>query len=306
MDVLASGYPSLDFIIPVSHSPAVGQTALMQASPDDQMATFGGCGANVAVGLRRLGFWTGVGMIIGDDPRGFQYSAYLLDEGIDLTNLIVVEGGKTSCSFLFRNPQGEYQNFFYAGAADAWQGTLHLHGLDSLRYGLVTVAAYHYNRQFVELVHAAGVPLIWQLKPDIYAYPAEGMARFAQLSQIILMNYLEADFVLRSLGLRHVSQLLNSVTQVVVVTHGEQAIRVYAAAGEYKIPPVARQLVDSTGAGDGFTAGFIAGLLRGEGLKKCAQMGAVLASFVLEKVGCQTNLPNWDQMWSRYKEYFGE
>jgi sugar/nucleoside kinase (ribokinase family) len=306
MDVLASGYPSLDTIIPVSHSPSVGQTALMQLAPDDHAATFGGCGANVAVGLRRLGFSAGVGMIIGDDARGIRYRDYLQGLGINLANLIVLPGQKTSCSFLFRNPEGEYQNFFFAGAADAWQGTLNLCDLEGLRYGLVTVGSYHYNRQFAEAIHAQNIPLIWQLKPDIFAFPADGMARFAEISHIILMNHLEAEFVLQSLGFAAPSELLNDTTRAVVITRGAAGIHIYSADGEEFVPAVAADVTDSTGAGDGFTTGFLAGLLRGESLLKCAQIGGVVASFVLEKIGCQTNLPDVQQMQIRYKEFFGE
>jgi len=35
-------------------------------------------------------------------------------------------------------------------------------------------------------------------------------------------------------------------------------------------------------------------------------MGAVVASFVLEKVGCQTNLPNWEMLSARYAKHFGQ
>ena len=306
MDVLASGYPSLDYIIPVSHTPSVGQTALMQIPPDDQTASFGGCGANVAVGLGRLGFQAGVGMIIGDDTRGRRYRDYLQAEGINLANLIVLPGQKTSCGFLFRNPDGEYQTFFFPGAADVWQDTLTLSDLTGLRYGLITVGPYHYNKQFAEGIHVENIPLIWQLKPDIFAYPADGMAHFAEISSIILMNHLEAEFVLESLGFQTITELLNHTTQAVVITRGADGISIYSEDGEQFVPAVATSIVDATGAGDGFTTGFLAGLLRGEPLLNCARLGVVVASFVLEQVGCQINLPNANQMQLRCEEVFGE
>jgi ribokinase len=63
--------------------------------------------------------------------------------------------------------------------------------------------------------------------------------------------------------------------------------------------------VDTTGAGDAFTAGYLAGYLRGLLPVRCAEMGAVAASFAVEAVGCQTNLPDNDRLQARLKEAFG-
>ncbi|MBN1563489.1 MAG: carbohydrate kinase family protein, partial [Anaerolineae bacterium] len=52
------------------------------------------------------------------------------------------------------------------------------------------------------------------------------------------------------------------------------------------------------------TAGFLAGLLRGELPETSAQLGAVVASYVIEAVGCQTNLPTWGAVMARYRDQF--
>ncbi|MCC7449705.1 MAG: hypothetical protein IT324_19960 [Anaerolineae bacterium] len=306
MDVLATGYPSLDYILPVSHTPGVGETASLKALPDDLSATYGGCGLNIAVALTRLGFHTGVALVLGDDRAGMQYQRRLHDFQINTSDVSVLTEASTSRSYLFRAPNGEYQNFFYGGAADQWDGKLHLRNLPHVRYALVTVGQYNYNRQFVEKVCAANVPLVWALKPDIFAYPVEAMRSFAAASALILMNHIEANFVCKTLGLSNVRELLDSTTQTLVVTRGAAGCVVYTADADLPVPAVPDvAVVDTTGAGDAFAAGFLAGLLRAYDLQVCAQIGGVLASFVLEKVGCQTNLPNWEQMEARYTAHFG-
>jgi sugar/nucleoside kinase (ribokinase family) len=306
LDLLATGYPSLDFIFPVSHSPRPGETALMDVVLDEVEPLFGGCGANVAVGLRRLGLNTGIAMIVGDDVYGQHYCSYLAQQQVDQQDVIVMPGAKTSRSYLFRNRQGEYQNFFFPGAADQWRDMLWLNGLDSARYTLVTVGPYRYNRQFVEQVQNAGVPLVWQLKSDIFAFPVEAIQSFAQASTIILMNHLEAEFVRCSLRLNSLNDLIGGNTIILVVTQGAQGAVLSTSEGRQKVKACPAQIVDTTGAGDGFATGFLAGVLKGYAPVVCAQMGSVAASFVLEKVGCQTNLPDWEQMQARYRENFGE
>jgi sugar/nucleoside kinase (ribokinase family) len=307
LHLLATGYPSLDLILPVSHSPAVGETALLRALPDDTAMTYGGCGLNAAVALAKLGARAGAAVVLGDDPAGRRYLAYLREQGVDTTNVILLPGAQTSRSYLFRSPAGEYQNFFFPGAADDWDGTLTLQNVAQARYALVTVGAYRYNRQFVERVREVETPLVWQLKPDIFAFPVEAMRDFAAAGAFILMNHIEAQFISKALGLRVPEALLNNTTQVLVITRGAAGCEVYMHGGKVAVPAVPpTRLVDTTGAGDAFTAGFLAGLIRGCDMQICARIGSVVASFVLEAIGCQTNLPDWERMEGRYMEHFGK
>ncbi len=307
VDLLATGYPSLDYIISVSHSPKVGETALIDSVPAENEAVFGGCGANVAAALAKLKFQTAIATIIGDDREGYLYTSQMRRLGVNTQDIITVRQAKTSRSYLFRNPDGEYQNFFFAGAADQWDGNLRLFNLRRVRYALLTVGPYHYNKQFAELVTKDNNSLIWQLKPDIAAFTEEAMRQFAESSEYILMNHIEAEFIKDGLGLDKIEDLLDDTTKGVVVTKGEDGCIVYDSDGQYSVKAVSPNKVeDPTGAGDGFTAGFIAGLLEGKDHKTCGQMGSVMASYVLENIGCQTNLPNRAMFEKRYKANFGE
>jgi sugar/nucleoside kinase (ribokinase family) len=304
MDVLATGYPSIDYIARVSHSPSVGETALLRTVPDE--FRFGGCGNNVAVALTKLGFRTGVAMILGDDRFGDDYMRYLMGLGINITNVIRLRGEKTSRSYLFLNQDDQHQNFFFPGASDAWKDELKLNRPEEYRFALVTVGPFHYNRQYVEQLKTTGVPLVWELKPDIHAYPPEMMGDFLAASTYVVMNHIEADYIMKSMGFSKVEECLSDKTKVAIVTRGADGSQVYTSEGMSPIPAVPpKQIVDPTGAGDGFTAGFMAGLLKNATPKDAAQLGAVMASFVLEILGCQTNLPTWEQALARYQEHFG-
>ncbi len=305
LDLLATGYPSLDHILPVSYSPAVGETALIGGIVDEAAATFGGCGANVAVGLQRLGFQTGVAMVVGDDAPGLRYREYLLAQGVDCRNLTLLPGQTTSRSYLFRNGDGEYQNFFFPGASDAWTGELCLHGLDAVRWGLITVGTTAYNIQFARRLAEQGIPLAWQLKPDIAAYPREALEYFVRVTQLIFCNQIEADYLCRLLGLSDMREVFERGVAVLVMTLGEHGARLLTHDYVYDIPAVSTHVADTTGAGDAFTAGFLAGYLRQYPLPACGRLAAVMASFALEQTGCQTNLPDWQRLCNRYETHFG-
>jgi len=297
MDVLATGYPSIDAIARVSHSPTVGETALLQAVPNRE--TFGGCGANIAVALARLGFRAGVAMIIGDDPPGERYMDYLASEGVDTANVIRLPGQQTSRSFLFLNPEGQHQNFFFPGAADAWDGELSLVDPGRYRFAAVTVGPLRYNRQFVRQIAEAGVPLVWELKPDVHAYPPEMLGAFLAASAVVIMNHIEASYLLESLGYQAIEQLLSDTTHTVIVTQGAAGSRVTTAAGTSAVPAVPSR------AGDAFRAGLLKGWSMGIGWDICCQMGAVTATYAIEQYGTQEHYLDWRTFRRRYQSHFG-
>lgn len=304
MGVLATGYPSLDHIARVSHSPTVGETARLHSRLQDH--TFGGCGANIAVGLARLGHRAGAALVLGDDLHGAAYLAYLAQAGVDTDNCLCLSGEKTSHSYIFMNPAGQYQNFFFPGAADAWRGPLALTGLDRYRFAVVTVGHLDYNYAFIQHMATANIPLVWVMKPDVYAYPAAMLREFLVRSRYLLLNHIEADYILTTLKRAQLTDLLSNGPAVIVLTQGADGVTVVDRTGQHQVPAVPPQVViDTTGAGDGFAAGFLAGLLRGHSPLVAARCGVVVASFVVEQIGCQTNLPDWAVMQTRYEAYFG-
>lgn len=305
LDLLATGYPSIDHIVPVSRIPTTGQTALLGESLDPTRATLGGCGANVAVALQRLGYQTALAMVLGADTQGDRYRDYLVKNGIDCRNVIQLRNCASSASYLFRTPDGEAINFFYPGAADHWHDTLALQGLDGLRWGLVTVGYAPYNRSFVEQLVAAHIPIIWQMKADIAAYPREVLAQFVSASRILFCNRLEADYLIKGLGLSALRNVFTCGVEQVILTLGNEGSQVLTPRSEFDIPIVRAKVVDTTGAGDAYTAGFLAAFWRGYEPVICGRLGATAAAFAVEAVGCQTNLPDWRQLQSRYEENFG-
>ena len=62
------------------------------------------------------------------------------------------------------------------------------------------------------------------------------------------------------------------------------------------IPPMKADVVDTTGAGDMWAAGFLAGLVKGEPLQKCGMMGAIVAKNIIEVVGAKMDDARWENI----------
>lgn len=302
LDLLTTGYPSLDYIYNVSRSPQEDETAILETFSSH--GSYGGCGLNVAAALARLGLEVGTAAVLGDDPDGIRYIQYMQSLGIKTDNVIAVPGSSTSRTYVFLNPAGRYQLFFYPGAAGEWQPPLALKGLEGTSACLVTVGPAHYNQVFIEEAMAANVPLFWQLKADVQAYPPHQLSRLMRASKLMFMNEAECRYLVAALGASRLEDVLEQ-DQTAILTSGNQGSDVYSKAGLVHVPAVhPTKFVDSTGAGDGFTAGYLAGHFKSLTPQTCARLGAVVASFVIEAVGCQTNLPNWAQLTERYQSFF--
>ena len=62
------------------------------------------------------------------------------------------------------------------------------------------------------------------------------------------------------------------------------------------VPPMEADVIDTTGAGDMWAAGFLAGLVKGESLQKCGMMGAIVAKNIIEVVGAKMDDAHWEKI----------
>ena len=84
--------------------------------------------------------------------------------------------------------------------------------------------------------------------------------------------------------------------QIAVVKVGAKGAFVQRDDEVVTIPPLEADVVDTTGAGDMWAAGFLAGLVKGENLEKCGMMGAIVAKNIIEVVGAKMNDQRWNDI----------
>ncbi len=307
LEIVATGYPSLDYIMRVRNLPAPGETGVIQADPPPGQMTPGGCAANVAVGCARLGMRAGLLMVVGDDFASSGYRAALTQAGVDLGGIHIVPGA-TSFTYLFFDPQGRHQTFFFPGVVTA---DVVLEGdeawMRGARWGVITVGVPEHNRAVAEQFHRLGIPIVWAMKGDPFAYPQDLLERLVEIATVAVMNQAEAEALCRLFGWSEIRELLHPPLEMLFVTLGTEGSRVITSQGDSWVPAVPPdQMVDPTGAGDGYLAGLLWALTQGLSPTQAAQAGAIVASFVLEATGCQTNLPTLQPFRERYRHHFGE
>lgn len=94
-------------------------------------------------------------------------------------------------------------------------------------------------------------------------------------------------------------------SKVIVETLGEKGTVILEKGKAYEIPAVSvEKVISTTGAGDGWRGGFLAGLSRGLDMKVCGQMGALAASFVVQHFGTQEHFYTKEEFEKSYRQNF--
>lgn len=277
--------------------PADG-TSLEHASGYDR--SMGGAESNLAIALARLGHSVRWISRLGDDPFGRYIRAALEREGVQVEAPIDATA-PTAVFFKERVIAGQRRVYYYRrGSAasrlgpdglrpDALAGARLLH-LTGITPALSPSCAAAVERA-LDLARAAGVPVAMDpnVRPRLW-HDVETCRRvlcaLLRRADIVLLGHEEAAVLYPGLGEQEVIEAVRAGGAATVVLklgergalalHGEEWGRVEAY-------PV--EVVDTVGAGDGFNAGFIAGLLRGYSLERCLVLAARIGAAAVSAAG---------------------
>jgi sugar/nucleoside kinase (ribokinase family) len=263
----------------------------------------GGTGANIAFIAGCLGVPAALASFVGSDfPEDFQRA---LDEArVDTTDLKQVKGYTTPTCWIMTEPGQDQVAVINQGPMrDAGAFPVVKHSVDTSERIHICTGRPEYYLKVVEYARRRGKAVSFDPGQELhYVYTPSTFKAILAKTDIFFANESEARRALKYLGLRKTVQLLD-YAPTLVLTRGKNGSEIVTHEGAWKIPIVdADRFVDPTGAGDGYRAGFYAGLFRGMGLRDAALAGAAAASYVVEEKGCQTNPPTWKKLEERLRK----
>lgn len=262
----------------------------------------GGIGANIAANLACLGEQPVLLGSVGEDAK--DYIKQLAELGVD-TSRVHFSGLPTASFNVITDSEDSQVGGFYQGAmADSgslsfkpWQG----------KDVLAMVAAHNpeaMNRQVTEC-RDYQLRLVYDPGQQV-SDPATDLAAGVKASEVLLANDYELSVLCQKIGTS--PEDLKAKLPIVITTLGRNGsiIDGQAAKGPISIGIAKPQaVVDPTGAGDAYRAGFLYGYLRQWDLRVSGQLGAVIASFIVERHGTQHRFAKQDVV-NRYHENFNE
>ena len=300
-DCLSAGIIVADHVCdPVDHVPVPGElvtTARMDL-------TIGGCAANVAADLAKLGLKVGVVGNVGDDIFGRFVCESLEAAGVACEHIGQLPTCDTSGTLVI-NTRGEDRRFIHSIGANAeFSGreltadlisscrVLYLGGyLLSDALSAVNVAAAFRAAQ------TAGVTTLLDVvipRPADYRPLLEPVLPW---TDIFLPNRDEGRLILGTDDpLSQAAEFRRAGAKTVVVTCGEEGVVLAADEATLRAGSYMVDFVDGTGAGDAFVAGYIYGMRQGCGAADCLRYGSALGASCVRARGATTGIFSADQL----------
>lgn len=249
-----------------------------------------GTAGGTAVVLSRIGAEVVSFGAIGQDPIGDSLLAMLVREGIDVSGLVRKADQQTSSSVIPVRPNGERPAWHCIGANGAFtlddlplaalEGITHLH-LGGPEF-LGGEAAGRLLAHARSIGATTSLDVLAPGDPDMLAWIADALPH----TDYLLPN---DEQVLGFTGAGSLEEgaraLVAAGAGCVAVTQGARGALVVTADERVEVPAYDVEVVDTTGCGDAFSAGFLRGLSLGRDLRGAAELGCAAAAQVAQGLG---------------------
>jgi sugar/nucleoside kinase (ribokinase family) len=261
---------------------------------------FGGTGANIATAAAALGVPTALVSYVGPDlPADFRQ--FMESRGVDLSEVVTVDGYETSTVIVVTDSKEDQIAYVYQGPMrDMDKFELKLSSARQSKFVHISTGRPEYYLPVMEECRRLEKDISFDPAQEIHRiWDRETFRRALPLASRFFGNRNELRTALGYMDAGGPEDLLTYVPEI-ITTRGKEGALLFTGQGSRSVPaakPAA--VVDPTGAGDAFRAGFYAGRFRGEGLLESMAYGNAAASFVLEAAGGVTNLPTWEMVEKR-------
>ncbi len=289
MDVVGVGALNLDRLYTVEKIASPGEHVPVKRFNESP----GGSAANTIAGISRLGFRTGFIGAVGNDTDGKIMLDSFKKDNVDVSH-VKKSKNKTGIIIGLVDSRGERALYPYPGANnDLLVNNEDISYADRAKF--VHLSSFVNEKQLSEqkkLVSKLKNAKVSFSPGTLYAeLDLEKISAIIEKSFIIFIN---DDEIKKLTGKNYTDgskKLLNLGAKIVVVTLGKNGCYIRTKNEEHEIPAVKTRVVDTTGAGDAFNAGFLYGLLKNKNLKECGKLGNKIASYCIQKLGAREALP---------------
>lgn len=284
---------------PVNEWPERGRLSLV----DEMGMGVGGCAANSGISLTKLGVATSVMGKVGDDGFGRFVTGQLQAEGVDVSRVRVDETTGTSATMVMIDDAGE-RSFIHAIGANATVRP------DELDMDLITSAkVFDFAGALVmpgfdgepaasvlEAAQQAGVTTCMDTVWDATGRWMELIAPCLPHCDIFLPSYAEAvEITGETEPEKAAGVLLDAGVKTAGLKLGAEGCYLRTADEELRLPAYEVEVVDGTGSGDAFVAGFIRGLLAGWDLERVGRFANAVGALCVTGVGTTAGVRGFEQ-----------
>ena len=285
-DLVTVGHALVDIRIVVDRFPAPDEEAVVLS----QTWGAGGSAVNTAIDGSRLGLRTAVIAKIGFDSFGRIIVDELLREGVDISGLRVSSTGRTGFTIVVIDRDGNIVMYGFKGVAEELDPSeVDNEIISTARYVHIASLRLDTSLKVAEIARKASAKISWDPGRVLAKKGLKELEKMIKSVDIVLVNKVEASAIT---GLdidkyRESAKILKDLgPELVVVKLGSRGVYAFGDGVDEEVPAVkVDRVVDTTGAGDAFAAGLIAGILRGYSLRKALLYANAVAALKITKLG---------------------
>ena len=271
---------------------------------DELRITAAGTAAGTSVDLAKLGCKVKAVGAVGNDEMGNVLVSILNRHGVDTEFVVRKEGVQTSGSFLPIRPNGERPGLHCVGANAAF-------GIDDVPTRVFTGASFVHFGGFFLLPKLDGPDTVKLLRlakeqgamtsMDVLAFPRDDLAELILPCMPFLDFFMPNEEEARMISGGRTDPddmcryFLEAGARHVCLKMGARGSLVMGAGGErFRVAAFEVRVVDTTGCGDAWSAGFIAGLSRGLSVMEAARLGSACGSLVASGLGSDAGIVDFE------------
>jgi sugar/nucleoside kinase (ribokinase family) len=289
-EVLCAGIVVADHVcMPISHLPAAGELVMT----DRMLLTIGGCAANVAVDLVKMGVRAAVVGRVGGDGFGRIVAELLQEGGVDVSALKVSPNAETSQTLVV-NVAGQDRRFIHTfGANGEFRAadipTDRLRGCRVLYLGGYLLMQNVLQDELIPVFTAARAAGVKTVLDVVTPGPADYLAKLERLLphvDVFLPNNLEAELITGEKDPLRQAELFHKLgARTAVVTMGADGAVLVQDGLRLRSGVFSVSFIDGTGGGDAFDAGYIYGLMHDLEPADCLRVASALGASCVRAIG---------------------
>jgi sugar/nucleoside kinase (ribokinase family) len=290
LEVLSAGIIVADHVCtPITHLPAAGELVMA----DGMLLTIGGCAANAAVDLAKMQVPVGIVGRVGGDVFGRVVTEMLRDAGVETSHIQASAGADTSQTLIV-NVRNQDRRFIHTFGAnrDFRAADIPLPLLERVKVlylGGYLLMPGVTQEELISVFAAARERGVKTVLDIAIPHQGEYLSRLDRLLphvDVFLPNDHEAEMITGEKdSLKQADVFCKLGAGTTIITMGQQGsilVRkdMRLRAGVYDVP-----MVDASGGGDAFDAGYICGMLRGLDAEGCLRIASALGASCVRAIG---------------------
>ncbi len=266
----------------------------------------GGCGANISFGMAALGLNPILVASVGSDWT--DYEAWLSRHGLDTSHVRVSDSLHTALYMVTTDTElNQIASFFPGAMSEAREIELAPIMEKVGRFDLVVISPDDPEAMLrhTETCRREGIPFAADPSQQLARMNGEEIRALIDGAHFLFLNEYELALAMQKTGWSDEEILAKVRTRVVTLGSDGAKVESHGTDPIHVGVPQEKSKVDPTGVGDAFRSGFLAGVAWGLGYERCAQLGSMLATYVIETKGTQEYRFSAEGFLARFEERYG-